>query len=78
MDCARSIELLSEYKEGNLDTDNRIFVNTHLSICSPCKGVFEDLEAIVNLASEIHASDIPFPDENLLWRQLVSKKNILH
>jgi len=33
MDCARSIELLSEYSAGLLGDDDSLFIMTHLTYC---------------------------------------------
>jgi hypothetical protein len=78
MDCARSIELLSEYSAGSLGEDEIIFVSTHLSACVDCNGVFEDLKQIVQTASALRSENgIAYPDEEVLW-QRVSVRRIVH
>jgi hypothetical protein len=79
MDCARSIELLSEYTADALGDDDKIFVSTHLLDCVDCKGVFEDLRLIVQTATLLRASEngLAYPDEELLW-QRVSVGRIVH
>ena len=79
MDCARSIELLSEYTAETLGENDKIFVTTHLLDCVDCKGVFEDLRLIVQTATLLRAENngIAYPDEELLWAR-VSARRIVH
>ena len=78
MDCARSIELLSEYSAGSLGDDDSIFVRTHLSACTDCDGVFKDLKLIVQTALSMRSENgISYPDEEALWQRL-SANHIVH
>lgn len=79
MDCARSIELLSEYTADSLGDNDKIFVSTHLLDCVDCKGVFEDLRLIVQTATLLRSTEngIAYPDEEILW-QRVSIGRIVH
>ena len=78
MDCAKSIELLSEYSAGSLGDDDSIFVRTHLSACTDCDGVFQDLKQIVQTALSLRSENgIAYPDEEVLW-QKVSTRRIVH
>ena len=78
MDCARSIELLSEYTAGSLGENDSIFVRMHLLDCVDCNGVFEDLRLIVQTATLLrNENGIAYPDEELLW-QRVSVGRIVH
>ena len=78
MDCARSIELLSEYSAGSLGEDESIFIRTHLSACLDCHGVFQDLKLIVETAAALRSENgIAYPDEEVLW-QRVSARRIVH
>ena len=78
MDCARSIELLSEYSAGSLGEDDSIFVMMHLSGCVDCNGVLQDLKLIVVTASALRSENgIAYPDEEVLW-QRVSARRIVH
>lgn len=71
MDCARSIELLSDYDAGLLGEDDIIFVRTHLSTCADCDGVFRDLKLIVQMAFAMRSENgIAYPDEETLWQRL--------
>jgi hypothetical protein len=78
MDCARSIELLSEYSAGSLVGDDQILVRTHLSACADCDGVFRDLKLIVQTALAMRSENgIAYPDEEVLWQRL-SASRIVH
>jgi hypothetical protein len=78
MDCARSIELLSDYDAGLLGDDDRLFVVTHLSTCADCDGVFQDLKLIVQTALAMRSENgIAYPDEEVLWQRL-SASRIVH
>jgi predicted anti-sigma-YlaC factor YlaD len=78
MDCDRSIELLSDYNAGSLGADEVIFVQTHLTGCTDCHGVFEDLRQIVLTAIAMRSENgIAYPDEDALWQRL-SANRIVH
>jgi hypothetical protein len=78
MDCARSIELLSDYDAGLLGDSDKLFVITHLSTCSDCDGVFRDLKLIVQTAFAMRSENgIAYPDEEVLWRR-VSASRVVH
>ncbi|MET0624100.1 MAG: zf-HC2 domain-containing protein [Pyrinomonadaceae bacterium] len=78
MDCARSIELLSDYDAGLLGDDDKLLVITHLSTCADCDGVFQDLKIIVQTAIAMRSENgIAYPDEEALWQRL-SASRVVH
>ena len=78
MDCARSIELLSEYTAGSLGEDDSVFIRTHLTACADCNGVLEDLKLIVQTAFAMRSENgIAYPDEESLWLRR-SASRIVH
>jgi hypothetical protein len=78
MDCARSIELLSDYDAGLLGDDDKLLVITHLSACADCDGVFRDLKLIVQTAFAMRSENgIAYPDEEALWQRLNTNR-IVH
>jgi hypothetical protein len=78
MDCARSIELLSDYDAGLLGDDDKLLVITHLSACADCDGVFRDLKLIVQTALAMRSENgIAYPDEESLWQRLNASR-IVH
>ena len=79
MDCAKSLEMLSEYRAGSLEETESVFVRTHLSSCKDCHGVFEELNLIVQAALTLrNQNGIAYPDENAVWQRLPLGKNIVH
>ena len=72
MDCAKSLELLSEFRDGALGDSDRALVSAHLAICVPCTGIFKDLDSIVSAATSFLRGDdgISFPDETVIWQRL--------
>lgn len=77
MDCARSIELLSEYDAGLLGDDERVSVMTHLGGCVDCDGVFQDLKLIVQTALSMRSENgIAYPDEETLWQRLSANRTV--
>jgi len=75
MDCARSIELLSDYDAGLLGADEVVFVRTHLTGCADCGVVFEDLRLIIRVAVAMRSGDgIAYPDGENLWRLLSARR----
>ena len=78
MDCAKYLELLSDYCDGALDADTRALVQTHLKDCIPCDGVSRDLDSIARTAIILRTESISFPDEETIWRRLSLTKQIIH
>ena len=78
MDCAKYLELLSDYCDGALDADTRALVQTHLKDCIPCDGVSRELDSIVRTAVILRSENISFPDEDAIWRRLSLTKQIIH
>lgn len=77
MDCARSIELLSDYDAGLLGDDDKLFVITHLGACADCDGVFRDLKLIVLTAFAMRSENgIAYPDEEALWQRLSANRTV--
>ncbi len=79
MECAESVALLSEFREGTLNKTLLTEVRAHLALCPPCMGVFTDLETIVLAASGLRGEqDIRFPDETVIWQRLGIAKRTIH
>jgi predicted anti-sigma-YlaC factor YlaD len=76
MNCKMSLALLSEYRDGQLNDSLNEQVRQHLSNCSPCLGIFRDIEIIVLRAAELRdESSIAFPDEKNIWRRMGIGRN---
>jgi predicted anti-sigma-YlaC factor YlaD len=79
MDCDQSLSLLSDYRDGALDGENRDLVAKHLDGCPPCKCVFTDIETIVVTASAIRSEDgISYPDEDTFWQRITVTRTTFH
>ena len=78
MDCAKYLELLSDYCDGALDDDARSLVQTHLKDCIPCDGISRELDSIVRTAVVLRSDSISFPDEEAIWQRLSLSKQIIH
>jgi anti-sigma factor ChrR (cupin superfamily) len=79
MECAESVALLSDFREGALDQTMQVEVRAHLAMCPPCAGVFDDLETIVMAAHGLlREQDISFPDETIVWQRMGVAKRIIH
>ena len=79
MDCAKSLEMLSDFHDGALDEAWRAKVRTHLAECPPCAGVFRDVDTIVLAAAALRGDqEIAFPDENLIWQRMSIVNRTIH
>ena len=80
MDCAKYLELLSDYCDGALDEDTRVLVQTHLKDCIPCDGISRELSSIVRIAVALRSESdgITYPDEEIIWQRLNISKQIIH
>jgi predicted anti-sigma-YlaC factor YlaD len=80
MDCAKYLELLSDYCDGTLDDETRALVKTHLGECLPCDGILRDLDIIVRTAIILRSEtiNISYPDEQSIWQRLNLAKQIIH
>jgi predicted anti-sigma-YlaC factor YlaD len=73
MNCAKSLKLLSDYHDGSLNVIEAVRVRMHLMICPSCRGIFHDLELIINAAAELRdKSPSGCPDDRAGWRRVES------
>jgi len=73
MECAKSLELLSDYLAGSLDDGDRDGVSDHLIKCPPCADVHKDLKTIITISIELREeapATISYPDENTIWQRV--------
>ncbi len=79
MDCAKSLELLSDFRDGVLEETLSMEVKTHLGLCRPCAGVFQDLDTIVLAATALRTDPaISFPEEQVIWQRMSLSKGPIH
>ena len=78
-DCERSLDLLSDLRDGVLADMDATWVRAHLDGCVNCNGVFLDLEVIVLAASALGSDNgLAYPDENGLWERIGAGRRIVH
>lgn len=77
-DCIKSLELLSEFRDGALEDAEVIWVKAHLEECPPCKCIFDDLDAIIATARTLTIDSVIFPDENLIWQRIGFGRDTVH
>jgi predicted anti-sigma-YlaC factor YlaD len=71
MDCAKALELLSDFLEDALEREVYVEIQIHLTGCPPCTVVFTELNIIVVAAKELRDdAGIRFPDESVVWRRM--------
>ena len=79
MECAKSLELLSDLHDGMLEEALQAEVRIHLAGCNPCAGVFRDLDTIVLAATTLRTnSELAFPDERVIWQRMSIGKPTVH
>lgn len=79
MECAKSLELLSDLHDGMLEEALQVEVRIHLAECHPCAGVFRDLDTIVLAATSLRTnSELAFPDERAIWQRMSIGKPTVH
>jgi hypothetical protein len=79
MDCAKSLELLSEYRANALEETDSVFVRTHLTGCIDCHEVYEELNLILQATHILREADgISYPDESAFWQRLNLSKKVSH
>jgi predicted anti-sigma-YlaC factor YlaD len=77
--CARSLSLLSDYRDGALNEEEKALVREHLAECPPCLVVHQDIDLIIMSAPVIRGEDgIAYPDENVIWQRMRLTKTTIH
>ena len=71
MECAESVALLSDFRDGALGEVMMIQVREHLACCPPCEAVYRELDIIVTTAGDLRdGQGVSCPDENVLWARM--------
>lgn len=78
VDCTKVLELLSELRDGSLGEGEVVLVRKHLDGCDPCKGIFDDLDAIAKTARTLTIETLNCPDENIFWQRITVSGRIVH
>ncbi len=76
MDCVKSLELLSDFRDDTLGQEVRVQIQIHLIECPPCAGVFIELNLIIVAARELRGeAEVRFPDESVVWQRMKLAKH---
>lgn len=57
--CQQVVELVTEYLEGGLATDERLAFERHVAICPPCRGYLSQLRRVSSVAGTLSEDDVP-------------------
>ncbi len=82
MNCAQSVELMSDFQAGTLEEAEGHGVRLHLTDCPPCAAIMNELLAIIGTATLLRRGEttsvITFPDENVIWQRVRASLNTTH
>jgi predicted anti-sigma-YlaC factor YlaD len=73
--CREVIELLSDYVEGALSTDDQRRVDEHLALCDGCTTYLEQIRETIRLSGMVSEEQVPEPEKTALldafrdWRR---------
>jgi hypothetical protein len=70
MNCEKCQDLLSDFLDGALDTENSRVLSAHLEECLSCVGARDDLDSIVSFCRECRDDYISPPNERALWLRI--------
>jgi len=59
--CVDFVELVTDYLEGDLPTEQRLIVERHLAFCAPCVDYLDQMRATVRATGALHEEDVPKP-----------------
>ena len=57
--CQQLVELVTEYLEYGLATDERLAFERHVAICPPCRGYLSQFRRVVRTAGALREDDVP-------------------
>jgi predicted anti-sigma-YlaC factor YlaD len=59
--CRQIVEMVTDYLEGALSSENVSIVEAHLASCDGCARYFDQVRATIQVTGTVEADDIP-PD----------------
>jgi anti-sigma factor RsiW len=59
--CVDFVELVTDYLEGALPTEQRLIVERHLAFCAPCVDYLDQIRATMLIAGTLREEDVPEP-----------------
>jgi anti-sigma factor RsiW len=59
LSCAEVVELVTDYLEGRLSSEERLRFDQHVSGCDGCVAYVEQIRATITTAGRMRESDLP-------------------
>ena len=64
--CSELVELVTDYLEGALASDETALFEQHLNFCEGCVWYVEQMRGTVQVTGRVAGDDIPAPDRDRL------------
>jgi len=61
MSCQELVNLVNEYLEGALESDDRARFEAHLAECEGCANYLNQMRATINLVGRLTEESVPAP-----------------
>ena len=59
--CRDFVELVTDYLDAALNSEQRLVVELHLAFCSPCVDYLDQMRATIAATGRLHESEVPEP-----------------
>jgi anti-sigma factor RsiW len=59
--CVDFVELVTDYLEGALPTEQLLVIERHLAFCAPCVDYLDQMRATVRATGALREEDVPEP-----------------
>jgi anti-sigma factor RsiW len=70
MNCEKCQDLLSDFLDGALGTEDRRMLSAHLEECLSCVGAHDDLDSILSFCRDCRGEYAAPPNEKALWLRI--------
>jgi predicted anti-sigma-YlaC factor YlaD len=57
--CRQIVEMVTDYLEGALSSENVSIVDAHLATCDGCAEYFDQMRVTIRMTGTVEADDIP-------------------
>jgi anti-sigma factor RsiW len=74
--CVDFVELVTDYLEGALPTEQVLIIERHLAFCAPCVDYLDQMRATMRATGALRQDDVPEPVMDTLlhaFREFSSK-----
>jgi anti-sigma factor RsiW len=59
--CVDFVELVTDYLEGALPTEQLLIIERHLAFCAPCVDYLDQMRATVRATGALRVTEVPEP-----------------